>query len=59
MTKAEIENRIARVNAAMAMEGMPLGEDMKKLLEEVLKGNLTFEEARKTVDEVFPVRESD
>lgn len=53
MTKIKIENRIARINATMAMEGMPLNDDVKKILKEVFKGNLTFEEARKIIDKSY------
>ena len=44
MTSAEIENRIARVNATMAMEDMPLTEDQKNTLREIGQGKITFEE---------------
>ena len=44
MTSAEIENRIARVDATMAMEDMPLTEDQKNTLREIGQGKITFEE---------------
>lgn len=45
MTEQQIENRIARVNATMAMEGMPLTEEDKELLREIHRGHLSHDEA--------------
>ncbi len=53
MTEQQIENRIARVNATMAMEGMPLTEEDKELLREVNRGNISFEQAMKRTIEEF------
>ena len=44
MTSAEIENRIARVNATMAMEDMPLTEEQKNTLRKIGQGKITYEE---------------
>ena len=46
MTSAEIENRIARVNATMAMEDMPLTEDEKNTMRDILQGKTSYEEVR-------------
>ena len=46
MTSAEIENRIARVNATMAMEDMPLTEDEKNTMRDILHGKKSYEEVR-------------
>lgn len=46
MTNAEIENRIARVNATMAMEGMQLTDDVKELLRQINKGKISEYEAK-------------
>lgn len=46
MTSAEIENRIARVNATMAMEDMPLTEDEKNTMRDILQGKISYEEVR-------------
>lgn len=53
MTERESERRISKVNATMAMEGMPLTEDDKKLLREVNRGNISFEQAMKMTIEEF------
>lgn len=44
MTSAEIENRIARVDATMAMEDMPLTEEQKNTLRKIGQGKITYEE---------------
>lgn len=53
MTNAEIENRIARVNATMAMEGMPLSEDEKNVLRDICLGKVSYEEVMKELIEKF------
>ena len=44
MTSTEIENRIARVDATMAMEDMPLTEEQKNTLRKIGQGKITYEE---------------
>ena len=44
MTSAEIENRIARVDATMAMEDMPLKKKQKNTLRKIGQGKITYEE---------------
>ena len=44
MTSAEIENGIARVDATMAMEDMPLTEEQKNTLRKIGQGKITYEE---------------
>ena len=46
MTSAEIENRIARVNATMAMEDMPLTEDEKNTMRDILQGKTSKRQIR-------------
>ncbi len=46
MTNAEIENRIARVNATMAMEGMPLTEENKEILRKINGKIISEDEAK-------------
>ncbi len=44
LDKEEMENRIARVNATMAMEGMPLTEEEKDVLRDIYPGKISYEE---------------
>lgn len=44
LDKEEMENRIARVNATMAMEGMPLTEEEKDVLRDIYLGKISCEE---------------
>ena len=44
LDKEEMENRIARVNATMAMEGMPLTEEEKDVLRDIYLGKISYEE---------------
>ena len=44
LDKEEMENRIARVNATMAMEGMPLTEEEKDVLRDIYPGKISCEE---------------
>ena len=53
MTNAEIENRIARVNATMAMEGMILTEEEKNIIREIIRGDISCDEAVKRVIKEF------
>ena len=46
MTVQEIENRIARVDATMAMEGMPLTEENKDLLRKINDKSISEDEAK-------------
>lgn len=45
MTERESERRISKVNATMAMEGMPLTEEDKELLREIHRGHISHDEA--------------
>lgn len=49
MTAQEIENRIARVDATMAMEGMPLTEENKDLLRKINDKSISEDEAKKQI----------
>ena len=55
MKEKIIEEEIERVNRAMTQEGMPLTEEDKKNLKEVISGEKTYEEKRieiiKTINE--------
>lgn len=53
MTNAEIENRIARVNATMAMEGMILTEEEKSTIRGIICGDISCDEAVKKVIKEF------
>ncbi len=53
MTNDEIENRIARVNATMAMEGMPLSEDEKNVIRDILLGKVSCDEVIKELVEKY------
>ena len=46
MTAQEIENRIARVDATMAMEGMPLTEEDKEILRKINGMIISEDEAK-------------
>ncbi len=57
MTNDEIENRIARVNATMAMEGMPLSEDEKNVLRDIFLGKVSCDEVIKELVEKYKQEE--
>lgn len=58
MTDAEIEKRIAQVNATMALEGMPLTKKDKNLLREISIGNISYENALKKAIMMFKKEKS-
>jgi len=43
----EIEEKIRRLDAAMAQEGMPLSEELKRKLYQCFKGQTSIEDERK------------
>ena len=47
LTEKEIQKKIKKVDGAMAQEGMPLTEDIKKKLYNCLTGKTTTEIERK------------
>ena len=49
MTAQEIENRIARVNATMSMEGMPLTEQEKQTMRDIGNGKANYEEVMQSI----------
>lgn len=49
MTAQEIEKRIARVDATMAMEGMPLTEENKNLLRKINEKSISEDEAKEQI----------
>ena len=49
MEEKIIEEEIERVNRAMSQEGMPLTEEDKKNLKEVISGQKTYEEKRSEI----------
>lgn len=49
MTNTEIENRIARVNATMAMEGMPLTDEQKETMRKMGQGYISCDEVIKDI----------
>ena len=53
MTSAEIENRIASVNATMNMEGMILTEEEKSTIRGIICGDISCDEAVKKVIKEF------
>ncbi len=53
LTEKEINEKIRRVDGAMAQEGMPLTEEIKKKLYNCLKGKTTTDIERKKVLERY------
>ena len=53
LTEKEINEKIRKVDGAMAQEGMPLTEDIKKKLYNCLKGKTTTDIERKKVLERY------
>ena len=51
--KVEIQEKIRRVNGAMAQEGMPLTKDIKKKLYKSITRNTTTTKERKKVIEKY------
>lgn len=52
MSIAELENRVERVSATMAMESMPLNNEEKNVIREINLGNISCDEAvRKVIKE--------
>ena len=49
MKEKLIEEEIERVNRAMSQEGMPLTEDDKNNLKEVISGQKSYDEKRKEI----------
>lgn len=49
MKEKVIEEEIERVNRAMTQEGMPLTEEDKRNLKEVISGQKTYEEKRNEI----------
>ena len=53
LTEKEIEDKIRKVDGAMAQEGMPLTEEIKKKLYNCIKGKTTTDIERKKVLERY------
>ncbi len=53
LTEKEINEKIRKVDGAMAQEGMPLTEEIKKKLYNCLKGKTTTDIERKKVLERY------
>lgn len=49
LTKEEIEEKIRKVDGAMAQEGMPLSVENKKMLFDCITGKTTPEKERKRI----------
>ena len=49
MKEKVINDEIERVNRAMAQEGMPLTEEDKNNLKEVISGKISYDEKRKEI----------
>lgn len=45
----EIQNKIKKVNGAMAQEGMPLTKELKSMLHDCYTGKSTFDVERKKI----------
>lgn len=53
LTEEEIQEKIRKVNGAMAQEGMPLIEEIKKSLYDCLTGKSTYDKEREKVLEKY------
>ncbi len=53
MTKEEIQEKIRKVDGAMAQEGMPLTEEIKKKLYNCITGKSTYDKERKKTIEKY------
>ena len=53
MTKEEIQEKIRKVDGAMAQEGMPLTEEIKKNLYNCINGKSTYDKERKKTIEKY------
>lgn len=56
MNRSAIETVIENVNASMAMEGMPLTAGDRAMLSRCLSGELSFEQAVRSVVAEYKVR---
>lgn len=45
-TEAIVKEKVRRVSDAMSQEGMPLDDEVIRILSECLRGHMSFEEAR-------------
>lgn len=46
-----VKNMVDNIAASMAMEGMICTEDEKKMMEQILEGEITIDEAMQLIDE--------
>lgn len=53
LTEKEIQEKIRKVDGAMAQEGMPLTEETKKKLYDCITGKSTYEKERQKIIEKY------
>lgn len=53
LTEKEIQEKIKKVDGAMAQEGMPLTEEIKKKLYDCITGKSTYEKERQKIIEKY------
>lgn len=53
LTEEEIQEKIRKVDGAMAQEGMPLTEETKKKLYDCITGKSTYEKERQKIIEKY------
>ena len=53
LTEKEIQEKIRKVDGAMAQEGMPLTEEIKKKLYDCITGKSTYEKERQKIIEKY------
>lgn len=53
LTKKEIDEKIRKVDGAMAQEGMPLTNEIKAKLYDCMTGKSTYEKERKKIIEKY------
>ena len=53
LTEKQIQEKIRKVDGAMAQEGMPLTEEIKKKLYDCITGKSTYEKERQKIIEKY------
>ena len=53
LTEKEIQEKIRKVDGAMAQEGMPLTEEIKKKLYDCITGKSTYDKERQKIIEKY------
>lgn len=53
LTEKEIQEKIRKVDGAMAQEGMPLTKEIKKKLYDCITGKSTYEKERQKIIEKY------